>query len=392
VTDIINQSLPLPPLGLAHRVGSLSGAVDPLQYYDALGRETRDGIVKRLPSNWTFHGKRVLDFGCGAGRTLRHFADQAGEAELWGCDIDEPSITWMREHVSPPFHVFTNGSEPPLDRPDESFDLIWAISVFTHLAENWSRWLAELNRVLKPDGLLFATFMGRGMVEEIAGEPWDDEKFGMNVIKCGQSWDLGGPMVIHSPWWIEEHWGRGFEIVSITPDGFASKPWLCHGSVMMRKRGPVKADELERINPSDSRETLALAHNVEQLRREAADLRAGVSERARMAEEETAGARRAMIIAQRDQMLAREEALHTARRLVALEGVLAEAQARSFNLEATIQELQPLQRLQPQLQEMENRLEWADHIMADMNSSLSWRVTAPLRAVKRVVRRGTGSG
>ncbi len=46
---------------------------------------------------------------------------------------------------------------------DGSFDLIWAVSVFTHLAETWSAWLLELHRVLKPGGILLATFMGEGM-------------------------------------------------------------------------------------------------------------------------------------------------------------------------------------------------------------------------------------
>ena len=54
----------------------------------------------------------------------------------------------MEDEMCPPFHVFVNGPEPPLNQPDSSFDLIWAISVFTHLTSSWSRWLVELHRLM----------------------------------------------------------------------------------------------------------------------------------------------------------------------------------------------------------------------------------------------------
>ena len=38
-----------------------------------------------------YSGARVLDFGCGAGRLLRHFVGDAEDGEFWGCDIDVPS-------------------------------------------------------------------------------------------------------------------------------------------------------------------------------------------------------------------------------------------------------------------------------------------------------------
>jgi SAM-dependent methyltransferase len=416
---VADLELEQPPLELANRVGSLAEAPDPFAYYEELGHGTRQGIVDRLPPDWTFRGKRVLDFGCGAGRTLRHFTDEASAAEFWGCDIDDASINWMEKHMCPPFQVFVNGVEPPLDRPDASFDLIWAISVFTHLPESWSRWLVELNRLLKPDGLLFVTFMGRGMSEEIAGESWNEKKFGMNVIKYGQGWDLGGPMVLHSPWWIEEHWGRAFEILSLEPDGFASKPWLDHGSVLMRRRGHVvDSEELERMAAPYAREAHALAHNVKQLRLECLDLREGlahvdsklaerveqkrileaqVADLVRVREEadavraeadavrgemdavrseadalrgEAAKLHRKTVAAQRQATEARERSQSSAQRLLEVEEIIAQSMARIFALEEALEELH-------------SKLERADVVMSAMKASISWRVTAPLRALKR---------
>ncbi len=271
---MVEPPLPYPPLDLANRVGSLEQAADPMEYYHEIGRRTRSEIVDRLPPDWSFAGKRILDFGCGAGRTLRHFAGETGKSEVWGCDIDEPSVGWLNEYLCPPFHVFLNGPEPPLDQPNSSFDLIWGISVFTHLTDSWSRWLVELHRVLSTNGLLYLTFMGSGMSRIITDEPWDEDKIGMNVLKHGQSWDLGGPMVMHSPWWIKEHWGRGFEIISLSPDGFACDPSTGHGSVLMRKRDvAVTAEMFEQVKPGDERETLALTHNIQQLQAECKVLR-----------------------------------------------------------------------------------------------------------------------
>ena len=58
----------------------------------------------------SWDGKRALDFGCGSARVLRHFADEAGSAAFWGCDIDRASIEWDRAHLTPPFRFFQTDS------------------------------------------------------------------------------------------------------------------------------------------------------------------------------------------------------------------------------------------------------------------------------------------
>jgi SAM-dependent methyltransferase len=270
----VPAGVPYPPLPLANRVGSLESASDPYAYYDELGARAREDILAVLPPEWSFKGSRVLDFGCGAGRTLRHFVNEAEAGEVWGCDIDGESVMWLEENLSPPLRVFRNGPDPPLPQQDGYFDLIWAVSVFTHLVESWSDWLLELHRVLRPDGLLVATFMGEGMSEIIAGEPWDEKSTGMNVLRYGQSWELGGPMVLHSPWWIREHWGRAFDILEIVPSGFATGSAVGQGTAVLRRTaGEVSKEELERVDPSNERELRALQHNVDQLRGEIAHLR-----------------------------------------------------------------------------------------------------------------------
>lgn len=148
----------IPPVWLRYRI---QGTPD-IETYVKAGRGSRDSIELALESQ----GRRladmavILDFGCGCGRTLRWMRDIAGGVSLSGTDIDAEAIEWNRrtyDYVS--FGV--NGFEPPLDYPDDSFDLIYALSVFTHLTEEAQfKWLEELNRVLKPGGLLLLTFLG----------------------------------------------------------------------------------------------------------------------------------------------------------------------------------------------------------------------------------------
>ena len=230
--------------------------------YTELGAQTKRQVVQLLPDGWSLEGKRVLDFGSGAGRTLRHFASEAESAEFWGCDIDAPSIEWLQENLSPPFHAWRTTQNPPLGLEHGTFDLVYAVSVFTHLTYNSSQWLLELHRMLKPDGLMIATFMGRWTTEWLAGEPWVEDRVGMNVLHHNRGWDDGGPAVLMSEWWVREHWGRAFEIVEIAPQ-FQNFSW----AVMRKRDVELTTEDIERPS-EDPREYAAVRHNVRQLQRE----------------------------------------------------------------------------------------------------------------------------
>jgi SAM-dependent methyltransferase len=251
---------PRPPLRLARRVGELDPA-DPWGHWDRTGADVRAHIEGGLPADWEWAGKRVLDFGSGPGKVLSTFAEEASVAEFWGCDIDAPSIEWAQRNLGEGFHPFVVDPMPPMTRPDGYFDLIWAASVFTHLNEEWAPWLADLHRVLRDGGLLMISILGPGMWGAIDAGEWDEDRTGMCVVRPGQPWSLGGPVVFHSEWWVRERWGRGFDIVDLDR-GVAP---TTHGWVVLRKRsGTIDAAELERLG-DDPREAEALRHNLELL-------------------------------------------------------------------------------------------------------------------------------
>lgn len=237
--------------------------------FEERGRLQWQFVKTLLPAGWEFNDRRVFDFGCGVGRTLLPALESDPQAEYWGCDVHESSIEWLRHQVSPPTNVFCSPEWPPLSISDEHFDLIYAFSVFTHLDESWSAWLVELHRLLKPDGILIVTVYGPGH-ETFGGEPVQEDILGMNVLFPFNSWDIGGPLVAHSEWWLRAHWGRAFEIVELRPGHPAGPPPLFgQAVVVLRKRpGPVEPGELERPEPGEPRELDALRANVASLRRE----------------------------------------------------------------------------------------------------------------------------
>ncbi len=234
--------------------------------YEGIGVTAKLTIEQSLPTDWNWEGRRALDFGCGAGRVLRHFRSEAGTAEFWGCDIDAASIAWLNANACPPFHAFVVEEAPGLPAEDDYFDLAWAMSVFTHLTDHWAGWLLELHRVLKPGGRVIATFLGSNIAKEQLDEQWDEDRIGMNVVGAGRPWAEGGPSVFHSQWWLRAHWGRAFEIVELEPNELFPGT---QGLVVMRKK-PVQltAADLERPEPDERREIAACRHNLRQLHAE----------------------------------------------------------------------------------------------------------------------------
>jgi SAM-dependent methyltransferase len=109
--------------------------------------------------------REVLDFGCGSGRVLPHFSALAAGARCTGCDVDPAAITWAARHL-PDLEWVLSGAEPPLPFASERFDLIYSISVFSHLDERLQdRWLAELRRVLVPGGMALLSVHGHHAFE-----------------------------------------------------------------------------------------------------------------------------------------------------------------------------------------------------------------------------------
>lgn len=100
---------------------------------------------------------RALDFGASSGRVVRVMQAAFPSVEWHGCDPNAGAIEWASEHLpAVTFHV--SEQEPPLPFRDAHFDLVYAISVWSHLSERAAlRWFDEMHRVVRPGGVLVPT-------------------------------------------------------------------------------------------------------------------------------------------------------------------------------------------------------------------------------------------
>ena len=198
----------LPPAELRYRVSSSPDA----QNFINIGKTCAEDIQLSLRS--VGHDlpqfERILDFGCGCGRTLIHLKNFAPHAQFEGTDIDDAAIEWSKQNLR--FATFNVGNaSPPSDYAADSFDFIYAISVFTHLDEDYQfRWLEELRRITKPGGVLLLTV--------------DSSLVGEKDFVFQRSYENGlfpawYQNAFHSEKYVIENFGKYFEVMKYLPRG-----------------------------------------------------------------------------------------------------------------------------------------------------------------------------
>jgi len=117
----------------------------------------------------------VLDVGCGLGRVAAPLAGYLTSGRYEGFDIDGAAIEWCQQNITPllPHFRFQSaavfndryrtegGRAEALRFPygDGTFDVAFLASVFTHMVTaEVAHYLAELRRVLRPGGMLVASY------------------------------------------------------------------------------------------------------------------------------------------------------------------------------------------------------------------------------------------
>jgi len=158
-------SLPLPPARLRLLVdGRSTDGERFLSIGEAMLESIRDAVA--AAGTPVAAPLRVLDFGCGCGRVARHW-EGVDEVELHGCDYNPELVGWCEESL-PFMALMRNELAPPSPYEPQSFDLIYGLSVFSHLTETLQRaWVAELRRLLRPGGLLAISVLGHRVQERL---------------------------------------------------------------------------------------------------------------------------------------------------------------------------------------------------------------------------------
>ncbi len=219
------ESSPFPSARLRYQV---HGTVD-RESFANVGQSVANDILTLIESAGRDASqiRSVLDFGCGCGRVLRYLEPRLPNASFFGADIDPDAVTWCRAHL--PFAEYAlNRANPPMDFEDKSFDLIYGISVFTHLDEELQlSWLEELRRVAKPGGLVIVSVSGLSYYESRLRKDLLDQLkkngilFRIQNIKKDTLPDFY-QRTFHTREYIEKTWGKFFNILEYTDMGIGN--------------------------------------------------------------------------------------------------------------------------------------------------------------------------
>jgi len=221
VPAILGGGLPLPPPDLIHAV---AGTADPSWFLEsgALAAQAIRAVLGKHAATIDDLGA-VLDFGCGSGRVLRHWADVEGPA-FHGSDYNVSLIEWCERNL--PFARYqVNTLAPLLGYDDETFDLVYALSVFTHLPEvDQLAWMDELARVLRPGGFLLLTT--HGWFYRTSLLPGDEERFaaGQMIVYGDTAAGTNTCATFHPESWVRRVLARGFDVLDFVPEGALGNP------------------------------------------------------------------------------------------------------------------------------------------------------------------------
>ena len=216
--------IPLPPRRLMVRVAGTADA----DWFVRSGRAAYDAIAAHVPLDGL---ESVLDFGCGCGRVTRYWDGFAGSVA--GSDLDGPAVEWCRGNLA--FARFErNALEPPLVFESGSFDLVYALSVFTHLtAELQLAWRDELRRVLRPGGVLLLTTHGRSYLPRLDAEERARFERGELVVRWSDVPGTNLCSAYHPEAYLRGEFADGFELLDLEAEGATGNP--TQDLVLLRK-------------------------------------------------------------------------------------------------------------------------------------------------------------
>lgn len=199
-------------------------------------------VVRKVTGKAIWAFENVLDWGVGCGRLARHYPKQHA-GRLTGCDIDHDNVGWCAANLAGRF--VPSSLAPPLPFDDSSFDVIYGVSVFTHLKEALQdKWLAELRRITRVGGLVLTTVHGETAVEFFRLRPDEYAHLKAAIAKKGllissANTQLEGHVeqpyeyvnVFHDHAYITRRWSRHFDVLHVIP-GYI----FTHDLVVMRRR------------------------------------------------------------------------------------------------------------------------------------------------------------
>ena len=223
LSEVDEFGIQIPPARLRYDVAGTND-LDWFLEGGRLGVKTLESTLESQNLDLASFGS-VLDFGCGCGRVLRHLSDFT-ETQLHGTDISRKGIAWADRHLN--FAEFgTNKLNPPTRYRPDSFDFIYAFSVFTHLSHDLQKaWMSEMHRILKPNGYLLISVHGTHYRDKIPEELQSEFDKGKLVVTGVRQNGSNRCAAFHPEDYVREHMANelGFDILQRASRGALGNP------------------------------------------------------------------------------------------------------------------------------------------------------------------------
>ncbi|MFG5777211.1 SAM-dependent methyltransferase [Comamonas sp. J-3] len=136
-------------------------STNPLRDYLADGWRTLAELMSLLESvgQPLMASQHFLEFASGHGRFTRHLAKALGAERVTVSDVVADGVAFATEKFG--VKGFVSVSQPQQLQAPQKYDVVFVLSLFTHLPRStWSDWLRALWSLVEPGGLLVFTTHG----------------------------------------------------------------------------------------------------------------------------------------------------------------------------------------------------------------------------------------
>jgi len=176
---ILNPNIPLPPDYLIFESFQLN-----YQEYFTESINSAKELLNKLSRHKDLTNINILDWGCGPGRIIRHLPGLTNfECNYYATDYNEKSIQWCKDNLKN-IEFNHNNIEAELPYNNDFFDIIYGLSIITHLSENMHKdWFNELYRTLKPGGIMLLTSQGDNFISKLTPNELEQYEQGKLVVR-----------------------------------------------------------------------------------------------------------------------------------------------------------------------------------------------------------------
>lgn len=177
--------------GRVHRNDTMLSVVTPknIEGYNQVGEtvvQILEESILKCGRQWSDIGS-VFEIGCNYGRIIRRLITKVDTFNVYGCDI----LKGGPKFCAAEFGI--NALPPTFDADfpkTRSFDLVYLISVFTHLSDDAiKQLLLDIDKCLNPNGVLVFTTLGPVSASKLAlyGPHWHNKN-----AQIGNALDTSG--------------------------------------------------------------------------------------------------------------------------------------------------------------------------------------------------------